>query len=294
MEGAELIRLEKATMSVPEMRKMLGLGKTDSYWILKQREIETVILYGKIRIVKDSFEKWYANQVKYRKVNGDPPGALLNAASFSVRDLAALLNVNKATIYYHIQNGDFETFQCDHWTRVTKESFERWYAAQEKHHKPEERRQVEEQLAVSYSIPDIGRLLGIDRNKARTLIISPKNRGTFEVLPVAGQYRVTKESFEKWYGSQNEYHKVSTAEAKPKQRKQVKKKPPMPDDNKYVRIQEAALLLDMDPRKLYRLVITLQVFGRKLGTAYMIPGSEIKRLIEERSNDEDGNNQAEE
>ena len=30
-------RPKKTTMSVREMREMLGLGKTDSYWLLKKK-----------------------------------------------------------------------------------------------------------------------------------------------------------------------------------------------------------------------------------------------------------------
>ena len=43
---------KKTTMSVPEMRRMLGLRKTDSYWLVH----------------KQCFEHWYANQVKYKNL----------------------------------------------------------------------------------------------------------------------------------------------------------------------------------------------------------------------------------
>ena len=58
---------KKTTMSVPEMRRMLGLGKTDSYWLVHRQCFETIIVAGKMRVVIDSFEHWYANQIKYKK-----------------------------------------------------------------------------------------------------------------------------------------------------------------------------------------------------------------------------------
>lgn len=64
---------KKTTMSVPEMRRILGLRKTDSYWLVHKQCFETVMVKGKMRIVIDSFEHWYANQVKYKKVDGPPP-----------------------------------------------------------------------------------------------------------------------------------------------------------------------------------------------------------------------------
>ena len=59
---------QKTTMSVPEMRRMLGLGKTDSYWLVHKKYFETIMVQGKMRVVIESFEKWYASQTHYKKV----------------------------------------------------------------------------------------------------------------------------------------------------------------------------------------------------------------------------------
>lgn len=58
----------KTTMSVREMQHLLGLGKTDSYWLLHKNFFEVILINDKMRIVISSFEKWYANQVKYRSM----------------------------------------------------------------------------------------------------------------------------------------------------------------------------------------------------------------------------------
>lgn len=59
----------KTTMSVREMQHLLGLGKTDSYWLLHKNFFEVILINDKMRIVISSFEKWYANQVKYHTEN---------------------------------------------------------------------------------------------------------------------------------------------------------------------------------------------------------------------------------
>lgn len=64
---------KKTTMSVAEMGKMLGLGKTEPYWLVHKNCFETIMVNGKMRVVIESFEKWYANQTKRKKVNGPPP-----------------------------------------------------------------------------------------------------------------------------------------------------------------------------------------------------------------------------
>ena len=48
----------KTTMSVREMRQLLGLGKTDSYWLLHKNLFEVILINDKRRIVISSFEKW--------------------------------------------------------------------------------------------------------------------------------------------------------------------------------------------------------------------------------------------
>ena len=90
---------KKTTMSVPEMRRMLGLRKTDSYWLVHKQCFETVIVKGKMRIVIDSFEHWYANQVKYKKVDGPPPGEELRSYSYSPQELAEELGVSDSIVY---------------------------------------------------------------------------------------------------------------------------------------------------------------------------------------------------
>ena len=65
-------------MSVAEMRRLLGLGKTDSYWLVHQGYFETILVNGKMRVVIDSFEAWYAMQTKHRKVTGEEPGTRLH------------------------------------------------------------------------------------------------------------------------------------------------------------------------------------------------------------------------
>ena len=99
----------KTTMSVREMRQLLGLGKTDSYWLLHKNLFEVILINDKRRIVISSFEKWYANQVKYHKVNGSPPGEELCKRSYSVPDAAEILKVKPETIYTLIRQGKLKT-----------------------------------------------------------------------------------------------------------------------------------------------------------------------------------------
>lgn len=61
--------MKKASMSVMEMGRMLGLSKTEAYWLVKKNYFTTIIVGRRMRVMMNSFESWYAGQVHYKKVN---------------------------------------------------------------------------------------------------------------------------------------------------------------------------------------------------------------------------------
>lgn len=191
----------KTTMSVREMRQLLGLGKTDSYWLLHKNLFEVILINDKRRIVISSFEKWYANQVKYHKVNGSPPGEELCKRSYSVPDAAEILKVKPETIYTLIRQGKLKTETTDFWMRIPKEEFERWYRSQSRYRTAADR-EIE---AQTISIPEMAKLLGIPRKNVYGILDCKKYRDCFVIERVADRPRITKTSFEIWLNSQSTY-----------------------------------------------------------------------------------------
>lgn len=122
--------MNKKSMSVPEMQRMLGLGKTESYWIVKKNYFETVIVAGKMRVMIDSFEGWYANQLHYKKVDGSPAGEKWTATTMSIRETADLLGIKEATLYDLLKKDPFNTIKVGMYQRIYKDSFENWYHSQ--------------------------------------------------------------------------------------------------------------------------------------------------------------------
>lgn len=81
---------EKNWMTVPEMGNLLGLKKTGRYWLVQKNYFECREIAGQMRVNIASFEKWYANQVKYHKVNGEEPGKNLKKWSYSISEVAKI------------------------------------------------------------------------------------------------------------------------------------------------------------------------------------------------------------
>lgn len=134
--------MNKKSMSVTEMRHLLGIGKTDSYWLVKKNYFETVIIAGKMRVMVDSFEKWYDSQLHYKKVDGTPPGKNWTGITFSVREAADSLGVSDSSIYELIKKKMFHTVKVGQATRIYKDSFEEWYQSQTYYNKADVHKEV--------------------------------------------------------------------------------------------------------------------------------------------------------
>ena len=99
---------KRTWMTVPEMGKLLGLKKTDRYWLVHKNVFESKEIAGKIRINIASFEKWYANQIKYHKVTGEEPGKELKSWSYSVKEVADLLGGDDYLVYELLKKNQIE------------------------------------------------------------------------------------------------------------------------------------------------------------------------------------------
>lgn len=206
------MKKRKTTMSVSEMQHMLGLQKTDAYWLVHQHLFDTIIVEKKIRVVLASFEKWYANQLRRSKVNGPPPGTELRSCSVSVKEMAELLGISDDTAYAIIRRDRIETFEVDHRRRIRKDTFEKWYNGQTKYIKQEDRPQEEQkklslmwkqqerpQLTVdpdkpSYSIKETAILLNLAETEVRRMIRS----GELEAKKYGQRYLILKAEIEWW------------------------------------------------------------------------------------------------
>ncbi|MCR4622545.1 MAG: helix-turn-helix domain-containing protein [Clostridiales bacterium] len=132
MDADKTMELIQNSFPASKLREMLGISKTESYWLIKKKCFETVTVLGRIRIMQKSFDNWYDNQTHYIQTNGKPPGIKLREGSYTVREIANLLSISDMTVYDRIRKNMLKTFKADLTLRVTKESFDTWYAGQDK------------------------------------------------------------------------------------------------------------------------------------------------------------------
>ena len=278
---------KKTTMSVTEMRKMLGLKKTDSYWLVHKNCFETVMVNGKMRIVIESFEKWYANQVKHKKVDGPPPGEELKAYSYSVRDIAQMLSIDESSVYYLIKRDQIPTFKVETWIRIRKDDFDRWYASQNKHRTQEDREKDAMKEAETLTMPEMAKELYSTRKDVYNILAKKENQDIFDIVVIADKKRVTRESFERWYAGQSKYRKLS--DRTPEELEQIrmaakKKETPRlevdPDKPSY-NVRETAVLMDITPDEVRQLIRDRKLAAKKYGATYIVLRENIDWWLEQ-------------
>ena len=279
---------KKTTMSVSEMRQMLGLKKTDSYWLVHRQLFETVLVAGKMRVVLESFEHWYANQVKYKKVVGPPPGAELKAYSYSILEIATLLSVSDSAVYGIIKRDKLETFEVASWRRVRKDVFEAWYKSQRKYRTPEDRQRDAEQENTSMTLPQMARLLGISREEVYSLVRRKRNRDVFEIIMVADKKRVTLDSFERWYQRQGCYQKVTEQTSglnKELEEIDDSERTVLLDANKMsFTVKEAARLIGATTREIYQMIEDGILDGIRIGKMIRIRRAALEWWLSSQDN----------
>ena len=251
---------QKKTMSVREMGRLLGLKKVESYWLVHKEYFDTVLVSGKMRVVIESFEHWYAGQVKYRKVTGEPPGEKLRQESYSAQDMGKMLGVSEDVAYYIINRYELPTILVDYWKRVPRDAFEKWYASQSKYRTLEDQEKDAELERHSMTMPEMARLLDVPRQTVYEIMRSERGRKTLQVIELAGKKRILNRSFDIWYAGQTEYLKpedraghpeaanIHYADCLKSSPKRAKKETPkaVSSNPEYLTVDEAALLAGVE------------------------------------------------
>lgn len=251
---------QKKTMSVREMGRLLGLKKVESYWLVHKEYFDTVLVSGKMRVVIESFENWYAGQVKYRKVTGEPPGEKLRQESYSAQDMGKMLGVSEDVAYYIINRYELPTILVDYWKRVPRDAFEKWYASQSKYRTLEDQEKDAELERHSMTMPEMARLLDVPRQTVYEIMRSERGRKTLQVIELAGKKRILNRSFDIWYAGQTEYLKpedraghpeaanIHYADCLKSSPKRAKKETPkaVSSNPEYLTVDEAALMAGVE------------------------------------------------
>ncbi len=195
----------KRTMSVPEMRKLLGIKKTESYWLVYKNYFKTELINGTMRVDIASFEKWYANQTKHKKVTGEKPGAQLCAASYSFRDVANMLGEYDGTIYDLWNRKGLPTVTVNYRKRIPREIFDSWYENQNEYHKVDGPATIEEIEEKFILFREAAAMLKMSNEELLTLIRKGKYKDLLEMRMFDNKRWISRRGFQDFLNRHDQY-----------------------------------------------------------------------------------------
>lgn len=195
--------MDKKSISVPEIRRILGLGKTESYWLIKKGYFKTIMLFGKIRVMTDSFEEWYANQFHYKRRTERRRQNWRH--TMSIRETADILGIAPTTVYSLISKNLFTVLTISGKKRIEKRALKNDMLIKANITTTTRRllMMFEEKIAKlnsqqdrkkSYSVPEIQKILKVERHTVYKLI----KEGHFKAAFIGGKWRISRLSFDLW------------------------------------------------------------------------------------------------
>ena len=195
-------------MTVKQMGDLLGLKKTERYWLLHKNVFESKNIHGKTMVDVASFEKWYAGQIHYRKVTGEEPGELINAVTYSIHDISEILGISASRVYALIRREQLETVSVDFRMRVPREAFDQWYSSQSRYCKAEEKKKENVRLHSALTVPQMAALLGIPAEDGYRILEDNEYAHFFKCVILDGQQRIMQEDFEAFLAGQDRFYLV--------------------------------------------------------------------------------------
>lgn len=213
---AEQEQIFRRTMSVPEMRKLLGLKKTESYWLVHRKFFRTETIGGMMRIDLESFEKWYADQDIYCKVTHIPTAEELEKDYICLQDAADLLCISREKLAKIARREEIgrllDSTICNNKRWITRKSFQLFLNAQNVYHimndgdKQEESQLLQENKTLSLEIKEY-----ISRQEAAELagvsvstVTKWMQTGEFQCVGAGKVLRIHRQQFLNWLNEHRE------------------------------------------------------------------------------------------
>lgn len=231
--------VKKKYMTALELGSLLGLKKTERYYLINKKYFKIRQFYnGKMLVDIESFEDWYSRQLHYKKINGEEPGLQLKEWLLTPGDIARLFGISQCTVYDILSRYNIKTVVIDNHKMVPKKDFWEWYNSQTHYRTVEDREKDRELEESTISMPEMARLLGVKRSKVYYLLTSKKYKDYFEIVYIAEQKRVTKNSFNRFLTEQDKYHLAIKAIDETSHKKETQRK--LSSNSNYLTLIEAA------------------------------------------------------
>ena len=164
---------------------------------------------------------------------------------------AIMRNISEYTVHDIIKRDKIPTVKVDYHRRILKRDYEQWYSSQLKYRNAEDRFRDAVAEMNSITMPEMAHMLGVDRSCVYSILRSAAGKKQLNVVAIGGRKRITRDSFENWYKSQNKYVLRERKALKTQKSRQDEKGEAMTKsaNPKYLTVQEAAALAGVTIKK---------------------------------------------
>lgn len=133
--------IREMSYSVREFAALLGIHESSAYALIQKKQIETFLADGWMRISKEEFDRWYASQSRFRTEQDKERDKDLEDSSLTLPEMADLLGISRNKVYRILERDTdiLQTITVGGRKRVTRNSFELWYAGQNEYRKLSDR-----------------------------------------------------------------------------------------------------------------------------------------------------------
>ena len=206
-KGPDKSKKQGDVQSDKKAADLFWLGGTNRGTVIfSDEDSKTQIIGGMMRIDLESFEKWYANQVKYKKVGGEEPGKELREKSYSFKEAANILGIHDCDLYDIWKNEKLEYITVDFVRRIPVDIFEKWYADQDVYRKVTHIPTAEELENDYICLQDAADLLGISREKLAKIARREEIGRLLDSTICNNKRWITRKSFQLFLNAQNVYY----------------------------------------------------------------------------------------
>lgn len=207
--------LRRESLSARDISELIGIDESCVYDLLNREHIETIMVDYWRRVPRDVFMAWIAGQSRYRLPEERARDKAAEESSMTIPEMGRILGVVRNTAYYieHHNGGILEFIRIGGKKRVTKESFERWYAHQKRYVKMSDRPALAEVLPelptetaqspiskekTAYTIRDVAQLLLLDEKDVYKLI----KKRELRARKIGVAWRIMKDDYLEWKDKQ--------------------------------------------------------------------------------------------
>ena len=128
-------KLGEWSYSIKEISEKLGISEAGVYALVKEGAFEETIVNSRKRVLRSSFDEWYAQQARFHPENTEPcsekeeaknPSGKQQRRFITLKEAASIAGITRQAVSKHMEKNEFAYIRKRRLIRINRESFYAW------------------------------------------------------------------------------------------------------------------------------------------------------------------------